>query len=121
MRRVEQHVIARSHARWDEIDRDGQRPRKTCGISPTTIRARPSFLRRPTRTRRPSIRCSKTPLRDLALPAKVANQVLIQLDTAWKSFFEANEAYKADPAKFLGRGIAAQVQAQNQGAQFTRV
>src|SRR5215472_9839161 len=38
-----------------------------------------------------------------ALPAKVANQVLIQLDTAWKSFFEASEAYKADPAKFLGR------------------
>jgi len=38
-----------------------------------------------------------------ALPTKVANQVLIQLDKAWKSFFEANEAYQADPAKYLGR------------------
>ena len=56
-----------------------------------------------------------------ALPAKVANQVLIQLDTAWKSFFEANEAYQAAPSKFLGRGIAAQVQAPNQGAQSARV
>jgi putative transposase len=38
-----------------------------------------------------------------ALPAKVANQVLLQLDQAWKSFFEANQAYRADPAKFTSR------------------
>jgi len=38
-----------------------------------------------------------------ALPRKVSNSILIQLDKNWKSFFKANEAYKADPSKFLGR------------------
>ncbi|MBV9690758.1 MAG: transposase [Ktedonobacteraceae bacterium] len=38
-----------------------------------------------------------------ALPAKVSQQVLKQLDDAWTSFFEALEAYKQAPSKFLGR------------------
>jgi putative transposase len=37
------------------------------------------------------------------LPAKVAQQVLRQLHEAWVSFFEAREAYEADPSKFLAR------------------
>jgi putative transposase len=37
-----------------------------------------------------------------ALPAKVAQKVLDQLDKAWQSFFDARKAYKKDPAKFLG-------------------
>jgi putative transposase len=37
-----------------------------------------------------------------ALPAKVAQQVLDQLDKAWQSFFEACEAYQQDPSTFLG-------------------
>jgi len=36
------------------------------------------------------------------LPAKVAQQVLRQLDDAWTAFFEACKAYKQDPSKFLG-------------------
>jgi putative transposase len=38
-----------------------------------------------------------------ALPRKVSNSILMQVDKNWKSFFKANEAYKANPAKFLGR------------------
>ncbi len=38
-----------------------------------------------------------------ALPAKVSQQVLIQLDTAWKGFFAARKAYEEDPSTFLGR------------------
>jgi putative transposase len=38
-----------------------------------------------------------------ALPAKVSNQVLIQVHQAWKSFFEAMEAWQITPQKFLGR------------------
>jgi IS605 OrfB family transposase len=38
-----------------------------------------------------------------ALPAKVSQQVLMQLDTAWKGFFEALKAYEENPSKFLGR------------------
>ncbi|HZR39812.1 MAG TPA: hypothetical protein VFB12_06840 [Ktedonobacteraceae bacterium] len=38
-----------------------------------------------------------------ALPAKVAQQVLKQLDEAWKSYFKACEAYRENPSKFRGR------------------
>ncbi len=38
-----------------------------------------------------------------ALPAKVSNQVLIQLHKAWVAFFEAMEAWRQDPSKFTGR------------------
>ena len=38
-----------------------------------------------------------------ALPRKVSNSILIQLHTNWVAFFKANEAYKEDSSKFLGR------------------
>ena len=38
-----------------------------------------------------------------ALPAKVSQQVLIQLHKNWTSFFEGLEAYKEDPSTFTGR------------------
>lgn len=38
-----------------------------------------------------------------ALPAKVAQQILKQLDKNWKSYFEAHEAYKEDPSRFQAR------------------
>ena len=38
-----------------------------------------------------------------ALPAKVSQQVLMQLDHDWDSFFKARDAYEEDPSKFLGR------------------
>ncbi len=38
-----------------------------------------------------------------ALPAKVSQQVLRLLDKNWKSFFEANKAYKITPEKFKAR------------------
>lgn len=38
-----------------------------------------------------------------ALPAKVGQQVLMQLAHDWESFFKARDAYNEDPSKFLGR------------------
>src|SRR5260370_40796333 len=38
-----------------------------------------------------------------ALPAKVSNQVLVQLDKAWTAFFEAMRAWREHPEKFTGR------------------
>ncbi|MFL5659053.1 MAG: RNA-guided endonuclease InsQ/TnpB family protein [Ktedonobacteraceae bacterium] len=38
-----------------------------------------------------------------ALPAKVSQQVLMQLHHDWESFFKARDAYNEGPSKFLGR------------------
>ena len=38
-----------------------------------------------------------------ALPAKVANQVLIQLHKAWVAFFEVMEEWRVCPEKFTGQ------------------
>ncbi|HEY4386514.1 MAG TPA: transposase [Ktedonobacteraceae bacterium] len=38
-----------------------------------------------------------------ALPAKVANSILILLHTNWTAFFEALKAYQDDPTTFTGR------------------
>jgi putative transposase len=38
-----------------------------------------------------------------ALPGKVSNDILRQLDKNWRAFFAACEAYREDPSKFTGR------------------
>ncbi|MDQ2887590.1 MAG: transposase [Chloroflexota bacterium] len=38
-----------------------------------------------------------------ALPAKVSQQVLMQLAHDWEGFFKARDAYNKDPSRFLGR------------------
>jgi putative transposase len=38
-----------------------------------------------------------------ALPRKVSNDILRQLDKNWRAFFVACEAYREDPSKFVGR------------------
>ena len=38
-----------------------------------------------------------------ALPCKVSNDILRQLDKNWRAFFAACEAYREDPSKFVGR------------------
>ena len=38
-----------------------------------------------------------------ALPRKVSNDVLRQLDKNWRSFFAARAAWAEDPSMFLGR------------------
>ena len=38
-----------------------------------------------------------------ALPRKVSTSILLLIHKNWGSFFKANEAYKEDPTKLLGR------------------
>ena len=38
-----------------------------------------------------------------ALPRKVSNDVLRQLDKNWRSFFAARDAWREDPSQFVGR------------------
>jgi len=51
-----------------------------------------------------------------ALPAKVSNQVLIQLHKAWVAFFEAMEAWRVCPEKFTGRPQLPNIQTQKRRA-----
>jgi putative transposase len=43
-----------------------------------------------------------------ALPAKVSQQVLMQLHHDWDAFFKACDAYNKDPSKFLAPRLQAQ-------------
>lgn len=102
VRRVEQHVISRSDAKYREIDEMAFASKNLWNLA--NYHSRQAFLFEKTYLRSAALYPT---LKDTdayqALPAKVANQVLIQLDKAWKSFFEANEASQADPSKLTGR------------------
>ena len=51
-----------------------------------------------------------------ALPAKVANSILILLHHNWIAFFAAREAYQADPSRFTGRPRLPKYSGQGEGA-----
>jgi putative transposase len=53
-----------------------------------------------------------------ALPAKVANSILMLLHTNWIAFFEARKAYQADPSRFTGRPRLPKYSGLGQGAQY---
>jgi putative transposase len=50
-----------------------------------------------------------------ALPRKVSNQVLLQLDQDWQAFFAAMRAWREDPTQFLGRPGLPGYKAKSQG------
>jgi putative transposase len=52
-----------------------------------------------------------------ALPAKVANSILILLHQNWIAFFAAREAYQADPSRFTGRPRLPKYSGLGEGAQ----
>lgn len=102
MQLVERHKIKLTHQFWQQID-------ELCFLSKNlynyaNYKVRQSFILG-------SVYLSYNKLYHLvkgtpdykALPAKVSQQVLRLLDQNWKSFFEANKAYKANPEKFQAR------------------
>jgi IS605 OrfB family transposase len=102
MQLVEQHVISRTDARFAAIDGAAFASKNLYNAALYEIRQ--AFI----------LEGKYLPYEEMdkrmkqheaykALPAKVAQQVLRQLDKNWKSFFEAREAYKENPSKFLGR------------------
>src|SRR5215469_7947933 len=102
MRRVEQHVISPSHAKYSEIDAMAFASKNLWNLANYYTRQAFIFDKQYLHSAAlyPMLKHTEA---YKALPAKVANQVLIQLDKAWKSFFEATDAYTADPSKFTGR------------------
>jgi putative transposase len=102
MRRVEQHVIEKSHPQYRAIDAMAFASKNLWNLA--NYQVRQSYI------------CEKHYLNNTALfhllketdaytalPSKVANQVLLQVHRAWKAFFEAMDVYRACPEKFTGR------------------
>lgn len=102
MHRVEKHVISRSDPRYGALD-------AACFASKNLYNAALYEVRQAFIVEGISLSYQKMDRRMQsheaykALPAKVAQQVLLLLERNWTSFFEALKAYNADPSKFRRR------------------
>jgi putative transposase len=102
MRRVEQHVIEKTHPHWKAIDEMALASKNLWNLA--NYHVRQSFIfHQAYLNNTATFHLLKQTEAYQALPAKVANQVLIQLHDAWKAFFEAMEAYREHPELFRGR------------------
>ena len=102
MRRVEQQVIEQSHTHYRAIDTMAFASKNLWNLANYHVRQSFIFQRQYLnnaaafhllKETRPIKRC----------PAKVANQVLLQVHQAWAAFLEAMDVYRACPDKFTGR------------------
>jgi IS605 OrfB family transposase len=101
MQLVEQHVIHRTDPRYGVIDATAFASKNLYNAANYEIRQVFIFERRYlSYTEMDKRMQSHEAYR--ALPAKVAQQVLRQLDQCWQGFFAARKAYRHDPSKFLG-------------------
>jgi IS605 OrfB family transposase len=102
MNLVEQHVIGRDDPRFAAIDAAAFKSKNLYNAALYEIRQ--AFIHRGTYLNYSEMdRRMQSHEAYRALPAKVSQQVLKQLDDAWTSFFEALDAYKENPSKFAGR------------------
>jgi len=99
MQLVEQHVISRDDPHFAVI---GEAAFKSKNLYNAALyKQRQAFIFEHRRIRYPELdQLMQSHEAYKALPAKVGQQVLRQLDNAWTSFFEACEAYKECPEKF---------------------
>ena len=102
MQLVEQHVIRRNDPRYSVIDEAAFKSKNLYNAGNYEVRQ--SYIHtgkylnyNEVQRRMQSHEAYK------ALPAKVGQQVLMQLHHDWDSFFKARDAYNEDPSKFLGR------------------
>src|SRR5437667_3739497 len=102
MRLVEQHIIARGDSRYKAIDAAAFASKNL--YNQATYQIRQAFIHEGKYLpyaeifhRLKHMECYQ------ALPRKVSNSILILIHKNWMAFFKANEAYKEDPSKFLGR------------------
>lgn len=100
MQLVEQHVIDRNDPRYEAIDDAAFKSKNLYNagnyeVRQSYIHAGKYLNYNEVQRRMQSHEAYK------ALPAKVSQQVLIQLDHDWKAFFKARAAYHKDLSKFL--------------------
>jgi putative transposase len=102
MRRVEQHMIEKSHPQFRAIDEMAFASKNLWNLANYHVRQSFIFQKHYLNTTATFHLLKETDAYK-ALPSKVANQVLLQLHRAWTAFFEAMEVYREHPKKFLGR------------------
>lgn len=101
MQLVEQHVIAQSDSRYAVIDEAAFKSKNLYNATLYLVRQTFIFQHRYLDYHAvQKIMQNHEAYR--ALPAKVAQQVLLLLHRNWTSYFEACKAYEEDPSKFLG-------------------
>ena len=102
MKRVEQHVIEKTHPQFRALDEMALASKNLWNLA--NYQVRQSFIFEHTYLDTTAIfhRIKHTDAYQ-ALPAKVANQVLVQVHEAWQAFFKAMEVYGAHPERFRGR------------------
>ncbi len=102
MQLVEQHVIARRDPRFALIDQAAFAAKNLYNLANYLIRQ--SFIWEKRYLGYAAIYHQvKHTDAYRALPCKVSNDILRQLDKNWRAFFAACEAYQEDPSKFVGR------------------
>ena len=102
MQLVEQHVISTSDPRFQSIDSLAFASKNLWNLANYSVRQ--SFIFEHMYLNNTAVyHLVKSSDAYKALPRKVSNQVLIQLDQAWTAFFEEVEAYREDPERFSGR------------------
>jgi putative transposase len=102
MRLVEQHVIERGDPRWRRIDAAAFASKNLWNLANYSVRQ--AFIHEHTYLdNRAVYHLVKASDAYKALPAKVSNQVLIQLHQAWIGFFEAMDEWRSHPERFTGR------------------
>ena len=102
MKLAERHIIKRGHRFWDEIDQLSWHSKNLYNAANYLIRQNFIYGHGYLNYNRMDKLMQKTE-QYRSLPAKVSQQVLRGLDQNWQSFFAANQAYKVNPSKFLGK------------------
>ncbi len=102
MHLVEQHVIARSDSRFAAIDAAAFKAKNLYNAANYLVRQAFIFEHRYLGYAE-IFHLMKQTEAYTALPRKVSNDILRQLDKNWRAFFAACEAYREGPTKFVGR------------------
>ncbi len=102
MQLVEQHVINRNDPRYAIIDEAAFKSKNLYNAGNYEVRQ--SYIHTGVYLNYNEVQ-KRMQLHEAykALPAKVSQQVLMQLHHDWDSFFKARDAYSLDPSRFLGR------------------
>jgi putative transposase len=99
---AERHIIKKGHRFWAEIDNLSWQSKNLYNSANYLIQQNFIYGHGYLTYNQMASPRSKTEQYQ-ALPAKVSQQVLRELDKNWPSFFAASSEFKSHPDKFLGK------------------